>query len=398
MNVLAPYFTDAGFEVWTPADAPTPPSDALIFDVPAHAAVLAEEVPNFGDERMKQLALMPYSLDGIHALVEEAHFAAVAAPKKVLAVDADNTLWKGILSEDGKDALVACETFQKGLLKLKEKGAILVLLTKNDPTETFLRADMPLRDSDFAAHKINWSPKAGNLIEACRELNVGIESVVFVDDNPHERAQMQAHLPEVTVAPWQGWEAQPNEAQLLRRLEQYFFADLGQTAEDALRAADYASPARALKIQFADVGDYLRHLDLKVKPSLATAEDIPRLVQMAGKTNQFNATTLRRTAAEFEALLADANQRIFVFRTADKFGEQGIVCYIVVDVAARQATDFVMSCRAMGRTLEHFAYGSVCAALGFEPSIAFTPTAKNAPFRAFWESGMKGYTYYYEQV
>ncbi len=394
VNVLAPYFREAGLDVWLPSDSPEPPADAVIFDVQAQAEVLAREVPNFWDERMRQLALMPYSLDGIQALVAEAQFLACAAPKKILAVDADNTLWKGILSEDGKDALVSCETFQKGLVQLKEKGVVLVLLTKNDPTDSFFRADMPLQDGDFVLRQINWAPKAGNLIEACRALNLGLDTVVFVDDNPHERAQMQAHLPEVTVAPWGGWDAHPSEAQLLRRLEQYFFVKMGQTTEDALRAADYASPARTLKAQFADVGDYLTRLELKVAPSVATVADVPRLAQMAGKTNQFNATTLRRTAEAFEQLLADANTRVFVFRTSDKFGEQGIVCYVVVDLAARQVTDFVMSCRAMGRTLEYFAYAYVCQELSFEPSVAFTPTAKNAPFKAFWDAGMKGKTYY----
>ena len=104
---------------------------------------------------------------------------------------------------------------------------------------------------------------------------------------------------------------------------------------------------------------------------------------MAGKTNQFNATTIRRTREEFAELLANRDKRVFVFRAGDRFGEQGLVCYVVVDVPSRRITDFVMSCRAMGRTLEHFAYGHVCGQLGFVPTVDFVPTAKNAPFAAF---------------
>ena len=134
--------------------------------------------------------------------------------------------------------------------------------------------------------------------------------------------------------------------------------------------------------------DYLKTLELKVSPSLASDADIPRLAQMAGKTNQFNATTIRRTEDDFRGLLADRNRRVHVFRLSDRFGAMGIVCYVVADVTLCRITDFVMSCRAMGRTLEFFALHHVCAALGVEPSavgIDFRCTEKNAPFAAFLE-------------
>ncbi len=414
LDLLAPWFREAGFEVYVPAgfgawrqellddDSPLRRfKPDLIFDVTAHDAVLEKEVADFYDERMRHLASMPYSLNGIHALVTEARFAALAQPKKILAVDADNTLWRGILSEDGKDALKPCTAFQEGVRALRDEGVTLVLLTKNDPVAApgaFLRADMPLKDSDFAVRKINWAPKAGNLLEACRELNLAVESVVFVDDNPHERAQMAAHLPMVTVAPWEGWAAGADDdraaRQLLRRLKKYFFADMGATAEDRLRAADYASPARSLAATFKDAGDYLTDLDLRVAASVATDADIPRLAQMAGKTNQFNATTIRRTAEDFAALLKDESKRVFVYRASDRFGEQGIVCYVVADLPSRRITDFVMSCRAMGRTLEHFAWRHAVGRLGFTPTVDFVPTAKNAPFKAFLDAGFSGETYY----
>ncbi len=414
LNLLAPWFREAEFDVYVPAGFGTWRQEILdedsplrrfkpdlIFDVTAHEAVLEKEVPDFYDERMRHLASMPYSLDGIHALVAEARFAALANPKKILALDADNTLWRGILIEDGKDALAPCTAFQEGVRALRDEGVTLVLLTKNDPVaapDAFMRADMPLQDGDFAARKINWSPKAGNLLDACRELNLGVESVVFVDDNPHERAQMAAHLPMVTVAPWEGWadDADDDRAarQLLRRLKKYFFADMGATAEDRLRAADYASPARTLAATFKDAGDYLTSLELRVAASVATEADIPRLAQMAGKTNQFNATTIRRTAEDFAALLADETKRVFVSRTSDRFGEQGIVCYVVADLASRRLTDFVMSCRAMGRTLEHFMWRHVVGQLGFVPEVDFIPSSKNAPFKAFLDAGIGGETYY----
>ncbi len=414
LELMAPYFREAGHEVYVAPGFGAWRQELLdegsglrrfapdlVYDPSTRDAVLSREVPGYFDERMRAAASMPYSLDAIRAHVDEAGFALLAGPKKVLAVDADNTLWRGILSEDGRYALVACERFQEGLLSLRAEGVVLVLLTKNDPTAVFMPPGMPLSDEHFAVKKINWAPKAGNLVEACRELNVGLDSVVFVDDNAHERAQMAASLPAVAVAPWRGWgdaaRGGAEAGQLLRRLREYFFSGMGATAEDRLRAADYASPARALAAQFKDAGDYLASLALWAAAAVAEPSDIPRLAQMAGKTNQFNATTIRRTADDFARLIADDSKRVFVFRAGDRFGEQGIVCYIVADLAARRITDFVMSCRAMGRTLEHFAYAHVAAALGYAPPVDFVPTAKNAPFKAFADAGCAGRTYYAER-
>lgn len=408
LELIAPYFRKAGYEVYVPAgfaawrqelidkDSPLNAFGAdLVFDVTGFDGVLSREVPGFYDERMRALASMPYSLDGIGAIVDEAAFAAVAAPKKILALDADNTLWRGILSEDGRDALEPFSEFQKGVLALRDKGVVLVLLTKNDPSDSFFREDMPLKDSDFAARKINWAPKAGNLLEACRELNLSADSAVFVDDNPYERAQMAAHLPEVTVVPFPADMSKP--AQFLRRLEQHFFTDVGKTLEDRLRAADYASRAMSDANAFDTVGEYLESLGLEVIPSLAGKGDIPRLAQMAGKTNQFNATTIRRTEDDFKALLEDGTKRIFVFRTRDRFAEQGIVCYIVADLVSKRITDFVMSCRAMGRTLEYFAYDFAAKELGCAYPIDFNATKKNGPFKDFLEKGFKNPTFYVEK-
>jgi len=378
LELIAPYFRAAGYEV----AAPDVPLDVFkpdfVYDVTAHDAVLAEEVPGFRDARMEKLSGCPYSLDGINAIVDEFAWERLRSPRKILAVDADNTLWKGILSEDGPDALVPFAAFQEGLRQLAAEGVVLVLLSKNDPFDYSI-----VRQLDcFSRFKVNWEPKAGNLIEACRELNLATDSVVFVDDNPHERAQMAAHLPEVAVAPFPEDMAHPK--QFLRRLKEYFFSGMGATNEDRLRVRDYR--ANALRTDYLGKGGYLDALELQVAPSVATEADLDRLAQMAGKTNQFNATTLRRTREDFARLVADPKVRVWVFRTRDRFGEQGIVCYVILDLAAGRITDFVMSCRAMGRTLEHFVYDFVWRDLGREPVVDFAPTAKNRPFADFYAS------------
>ena len=378
--------------------------------------LLAAETPGFWDERMRKLAAMPFSLAGLKAIEDEFFFALAAAPKKILAVDADNTLWNGIVSEDGADAVTPYVDFQKGLLALKARGVLLVLLSKNDPidrsgetplppgvgricrarsgetplppvAEALARDDMPLSLDDFAATRVDWSPKAGNLLDAFRELNLAPDAIVFVDDNAHERAQMKAHLPEVSVPPFPSDLASP--AQFLRRLEQYFFASTGATEEDRARTEMYQ--AEAARRDFArtlpTVQDYLKGLRLTVRAARATAEDVPRLAQMAGKTNQFNATTIRRTAEEMASLVADPAHRVWTFRAGDAFGEMGLVCYVIYDCATARITDFVMSCRAMGRTLEHFAVNYVRRELAAEglplAGINCVSTAKNGPFREF---------------
>ena len=403
-------------------------------------ATLAAETPGFWDDRMRQLAAMPFSLAGLKTIEDEFFFAlsagaaalVAAVPKKILAIDADNTLWNGIISEDGADAVTPYVDFQKGLLALKARGVLLVLLSKNDSigqsgetplppayrsggtplppayrsgetplppayrsggtplppvVEVFMRDEMPLSLDDFATTRVNWSPKAGNLLDACRELNLAPDAVVFVDDNAHERAQMKAHLPEVSVPPFPTDLANP--AQFLRRLGQYFFSSTGTTDEDRARTEMYQ--AEAARRNFArtlpTVQDYLKGLHLTVTAARATVEDVPRLAQMAGKTNQFNATTIRRTAEEMTALVADLAHRVWTFRAGDAFGEMGLVCYVIYDCATARVTDFVMSCRAMGRTLEHFAINHVRHELASENlpfvGIDYVPTAKNAPFRDF---------------
>ena len=332
------------------------------------------------------------------------YFRLPCRPAKVLAVDADNTLWRGIVSEEGADAVTPYAAFQRGLLALKEKGVLLVLLSKNDPVaggtsplaRALARADMPLSLEDFAFVGVNWEPKPGNLLAAAKALNLGTDSFVFLDDNPHERAQMKAHLPEVMVVEdVEGRLARGPEG-LAEELGATFFADAGRTEEDLLRAQRQAA-ARSASVpgQMAafSKADYLKTLELKVTPARAAAADVPRLAQMAGKTNQFNATTIRRTEEEFRALIDDSAKRVYVYRLQDKFGAMGIVCYIVADMGRRRITDFVMSCRAMGRTLEQFAYRHVCRELGVEAlPVDFRATEKNGPFAAFLEKIAQGET------
>lgn len=408
LEILAPYFQKDGYKVYTPSGFGTWRQELLdensnlhrfnpdfIFDVTGKERQLSEETENFYDERMRLLASMPYSLAGIEAIVDEFDFFRQRSNRKILAVDADNTLWSGILSEDGRGNLKPFTEFQRGLQELSDSGVIVVILSKNDPP---VDADNPFNLKFATAAKINWAPKAGNLIELCKELNLSTDSVVFVDDNPFEREQMKAHLPEVAIARFPADMSRPR--QFLRRLKEYFFSDTGATAEDRLRNADYRrrDAAEKLRRTFASAEEYLHSLSLHVHPAPARESDLDRLAQMSGKTNQFNATTIRRTREDFATLLDDPAKKVFTFKAGDRFGEQGLVCYIIADLTSRHITDFVMSCRAMGRTLEYFAYRYAEKELGFSAKIDFIPTAKNAPFREFLASLPSDPKTYYREI
>ena len=364
-------------------------------------AALGAETGGFRDSRLWKAAGFPFSLAGLRAIEEEFRWAVEGGPRKVLAMDADNTLWDGIVSEDGPEAVRPRVVFQEGLLSLRARGVPIVLLTKNDPVadgtsaieRAFARADMPLSLSDFAVVRSNWSPKPANLKIAAAEMNLGEDSFAFVDDNEHERAEMSARIPGVFVAavPRGDW-PEALQRQMLRRLGAHLFAWAGGTAEDRARAEMYAQEAERRRAAAAapTLDDYLASLDLRAEASLARGDDVPRLAQMASRTNQFNATTIRRDEADFRRLMSDPSKRIYTFRASDRYGDMGLVCYVVCDLPSARITDFVMSCRAMGRTLEDFALNHVRSALAEEgvalAGIDFSPTVKNEPFRSFLAS------------
>lgn len=349
--------------------------------------ILAKEIYPFRDEKMARLAAFPFSLPALAAMEDEFKCFLAAersTPFKILAIDADNTLWAGLASE-GDVAEIA--PLQKTVLALKERGAGLVLLSKNNLAPVVAAfAPMTLSPSDFLLFEsgVNYRPKAENLRKICDRLDLSPDSVVFVDDRPFERDQMKAYAPEVTVPPF-GLGA----AQLARRLETYFFPPAHATREDGLRNADYAAREKRadLKSKSTSEKEFLRSLEIWVEASDATPGDVPRLSQMSMRTNQFNATTKRRSEEEFAAILQNAGARVFCFRSGDRFGDMGLVCYVVAKRCEGEMwriTDFVMSCRAMGRHLEDFALDHVKRALAGSGAVLagidFEPSSRNQPF------------------
>ena len=314
------------------------PSAAVV--APDVAAILADLGDAAYDERMWSLAKMPWSVNALYELRK-----LLAPPKKVLALDLDNTLWKGVVSEDGVAGVVPDAALQREALELRKRGVLLVALSKNDAADVEPMWDDPrmvLRADDFAAMRIDWGDKSVNLADVARELNLGADSFVFVDDNAANRAEMRAALPEVAVAPF------PPD------LPSYF-PRRAATAEDLARADMYkAEEKRREAASRMTYDDYIRSLGIVNIVRPVGEGDVARVAQLSQKSNQMNVLTCRRGEDEIRAFAADPTRIVLALRSSDRFGDLGLVAFVHAKVDGERADvlDWVMSCRAMNRRIE----------------------------------------------
>ena len=358
---------------------------------------LADEVCEFYDERMWKLGSMPWSMKGLNAIkgeIDRLLRAIKGERKKVLALDFDNTLWAGVLDEDGVGGVRPLAEFQRGIKDLKERGVLLVGLSRNNPEDVepmWSDERMVLKRDDFAALWIDWNDKAANLADAAKELNLGIDSFVFLDDNPAERAQMRAMMPEVTVPDFPV--AEQDLPKFLRRVARLYFPEMRLTEEDKAKTAQYrAESARRDFASGLSIDDYLKGLDIWADIHPVREPEIPRVAQLSQKTNQFNVLTNRYTADDIARFVRDDSHLIFSVHAGDRFGDQGLVAFIHVIVNGDEATilDWVMSCRTMNRRLEFAVEDRVEAMLlsrGVKKLHAsWRKTLKNAPVARLFDS------------
>ena len=339
---------------------------------PDVARLAADFGDDFYDAKMWTLGKMPFSLKGLRELVK------LLSRKKVVAVDLDNTLWKGIVGEDGVDGIVPDRDLQAKLLELKRRGILLVALSKNNADDVEPAWDDPrmlLGKSDFVALAIDWNEKAENLDRIAAELNLGRESFVFVDDRPVERARMRAALPDVAVADF------PPQLDV-------WFPFAAMTDEDAGKTEMYRAESERRKFAARlSVEDYLKGLEIRNEIRPATAADVSRLTQLAQKTNQFNVCTNRLSEGDFTAILDDPRQVLVVARSSDRFGDYGLVAFVRVRLDdagdAAEIADWVMSCRAMNRRIEFAVEDEVERTLRTRGvrtlRASWKKTARNAP-------------------
>ena len=314
--------------------------------------------------------------------------------RKVLALDLDNTLWGGVVGEDGVNGLKLGHEFpgnirlriQRELLELKHRGVLLVILSKNneaDAREAFESLpDMILKWEDFAVRKIDWNHKHENLRAAARELGLGIDSFAFLDDSDYEREQMRQLMPEVLIL-----NERPDPLQTLRALwETDAFDSLAVTEEDRRRHRDYTlRTARDVEGHQNDLEAFLKSLEMEATIEEVGPSNMERVVTMLGKTNQFNLTTRRHSHVQVQTMLASPGSVALALRLRDKFGDQGIIAVLLAVRAGDAATlvidSFLVSCRALGRGAEDALWAELlsraCRQSVHSLEAEYIPTAKN---------------------
>ncbi|MCB1842293.1 MAG: HAD-IIIC family phosphatase, partial [Halioglobus sp.] len=361
----------------------------------------------FFDSRLWYSSSFPFSSDGCYSVscaLTDICASLHLTKAKVIALDADNTLWGGVIGEDGLDGIAlgeeypgrAYRDFQKRLLALQQRGFILVLCSKNNPLDLDevlnTHPHQLLKHEHFAAQRVNWLPKPDNLRSIAEELNLGLDAFIFVDDSEHECAAVRHSLPQVEVVqvPLRANEI-PGCLDTLARLQ-----ITSLTAEDLAKTALYArekqrkSQLAALTADGGSVEDYLRSLDMHMTVGVDADRHLPRLAQLTQKTNQFNLTTRRYSEPDMAGMIADARTSVFHFSLADTFGDSGLVGLAIVrhgDAGDAEIDSFLMSCRVIGRSAEFAFLARIIEHLkhvGVRTLAArFLPTRKNAPASNF---------------
>jgi FkbH-like protein len=394
----------------SPDAAAVAPFQALAADLEARLSALALAVPNLyvtpaaelaalypveplHDPYADRIAHIPYTPEGFAALgtlVARKVHALASPPAKVIALDCDHTLWRGVCGEDGPEGVVLDEPrrrLQELMLAQRQAGLLLCLCSKNqeeDVWSTFdRRPDFPLRRRDLTAWRINWSPKSENLRGLAAELGLGLDSFVFVDDNPVECAEVRAACPQVMVL-----ELPAGEEEIPRVLRHYWAFDHPRTtAVDRERAELYrqALERERHRRSAGSFAEFLDGLELAVDVLPLTPGTLERAAQLTQRTNQFNASTIRRTEGEIRQLLASGALEGRVVEVRDRFGDYGLVGLVLFAVRppALAVDTFLLSCRVLGRGVEHrmlSALANEAAARGLERiDVHAVTTARNRP-------------------
>jgi FkbH-like protein len=327
------------------------------------------------------------------ALVRLMH-GLFSPPFKVIALDCDNTLWSGICGEDGPQGVVldpARRTLQEFMKEQHDSGMLLAMASKNNPAdvlETFSKhPEMPLQLHHFVAWRLNWDAKSANLSALASELSLGLDSFILVDDNPKECAEVAESIPEVLAI-----ELPAEASEIPHFLEHVWaFDHVLVTEEDRNRSAHYKTAlefGRELQ-QASNLESFVKGLELRVEIQACTSAQLSRVAQLTERTNQFNFTTIRRSAAEIGALLANGRLECLTVDVSDRFGDYGltgVVLFRATDEAIEIDT-MLLSCRVLGRGVEHRVLAHLAEEAlrrGLEMVIAnFRPTAKNEPARRF---------------
>jgi len=358
------------------------------------------------DPKLYYLSKCPYPLPVIEkaaADIYQATNALSGKSKKVLVLDLDDTLWGGIVGDvgwenlrlGGHDAVgESFVEFQSVLKGLKSRGILLAIVSKNEEKIALeameKHSEMRLRLRDFAAYRINWEDKAKNVESLARELNLGLDSMVFIDDNLAERARVKETLPAVTVPEWP---VNPLlYASALRALP--YFDSARITEEDRRRQQTYQAESQRKSAQetVSSLEEWIEDLGIVATVEKATPANRPRIAQLFNKTNQFNLSSRRLSQSELDDWLADPSHELWTVSVKDRFGDSGLVGIVTVELKKEscQIVDMILSCRVFGRKIEllllwlaaDFAQKKQCRRLWAK----YVPTEKNRPTLHFLKS------------
>ncbi len=362
---------------------------------------------NFYDERLWYSVKSPFSFDGFEEIskgLSEIFFSINNKRSKCLILDCDNVLWGGIVGENGVNNIKISNSngdseysdFQKEVLNLYKSGVILAICSKNnfeDVEEVFKkRDDMLLKLSDFTIIKANWNNKADNIIQISKELNIGLDSMVFVDDSEFEINLVNKFLPEVKTI---HLEKERSEQNRFKLASSKYFLTSSLTNEDRLRNKMYKEEVKRteLKKKIFSIDEYLKSLDLQAIVRTPNDKDLKRVEQMTQRTNQFNLTTKRYDSQGIKQLYNNKKNYILILEAKDKFGPYGICGLIILNIKNNNAfiDVFLMSCRVIGRGIENlFLLESLKQISKKEKLIKnfigeFIPTKKNEQVKNFYQ-------------
>ncbi len=368
-------------------------------DLVVDAAFLASKVglDAWNDPRGWYKAKLPASLDATPLYADticRVLGSARGKARKCLVLDLDNTLWGGVIGDDGVDGIAlgqnsvvgeAHVALQRFLLDMRRRGVILAVCSKNNDATARIpfreHPEMVLKEDHIAVFIANWSDKANNLREIAATLNIGTDSLVFLDDNPVERAQVRLVLPEVAVP-----ELTDDPADYIGLLANAgYFEAVGLSAEDLKRADFYQANAERVSLQkVGNLEEYLQSLQMVASVSPFNAVGRVRIAQLINKSNQFNLTTRRYSENEVEAVENDPAKFSLQVRLADRFGDNGMISVVIFDIESEEwsCDTWLMSCRVLGRRVEELVLATVAQAAKKAGAKRLTgtylPTKKNS--------------------
>jgi FkbH-like protein len=372
----------------------------FIFDYESFLSEIGKR--NVTDHKLRYLADMKISPDAMPILCEE-YMRYIRALKglsrKCIVLDLDNTLWGGVIGEDGMDGIALGPTapgnayleFQRHLLALFNRGVILAVNSNNNPEDAIevfeKHPHMALKTGHFAAMKINWESKVKNIVDIAGDINIGLDSIIYFDDDRANRQMVREALPQVLCP-----ELPEDGSGHTAAVRQIKDIDVLQvTSEDAKRGRLYAAERsrKEARGSFRDLSGYLEHLGISAEIRIAQEKDISRISQLTMRTNQFNFSTRRYSESDIGKIMKDENNLVCCVKVTDRYGDYGMSGALIIRKNGRswRVDTFLLSCRVLGRNVENaliaWLAGKAADAGARELVIDYSRTHKNYPVERF---------------